>query len=67
MTKNRVAENKKGNTLERVAFFKNSLKNSCLGLSHHATPIYLAADLPKRLRNFSTRPPILSTDFWVPV
>jgi hypothetical protein len=23
--------------------------------------------LPKRLRNFSTRPPMLSTDFWVPV
>ena len=27
----------------------------------------LAAVLPKRLRNFSTRPPMLSTDFCVPV
>src|SRR3989338_8530496 len=31
------------------------------------TLAYLAAVLPKRLRNFSTRPPMLSPDFCVPV
>ena len=29
--------------------------------------VYLAAVLPNRLRNRSTRPPMLSTDFCVPV
>ena len=34
----------------------------------HQTVNYLATVvLPKRLRNFSTRPPMLSTDFCVPV
>jgi len=37
------------------------------GSGFHLNPYYLAAVLPKRLRNFSTRPPMLSTDFWVPV
>jgi hypothetical protein len=38
-------------------------------LGEHQCANYLAmvVALPKRLRNFSTRPPMLSTDFWVPV
>ena len=38
-------------------------------LGEHLCANYLAmvVVLPKRLRNFSTRPPMLSTDFWVPV
>jgi len=40
-----------------------------LPFGNHQCANYLAmvVVLPKRLRNFSTRPPMLSTDFCVPV
>ena len=41
-------------------------KPGCLSREAFAS-IYLAAVLPKRLRKRSTRPPMLSTDFCVPV
>jgi hypothetical protein len=57
-----------------IDFYKNfkqssrTKKNSLLtGCSCNANKAYLAAVLPYLLRNRSTRPPIVSTDFCVPV
>jgi hypothetical protein len=57
MTDNRACWAKKKQPELQAAFFIDSKFFAA----------YLAAVLPKRLRNFSTRPPMLSTDFCVPV
>ena len=51
---------KKGSAVNRAALLSGRLDAAAY---LEAAPVVL----PKRLRNFSTRPPMLSTDFWVPV
>ena len=53
-----LAPNKKGRPVARAAL---------LGGHQFANYLAMTVVLPKRLRNFSTRPPMLSTDFCVPV
>src|SRR4051794_18494976 len=53
----REGEMKKGSAVNRAA----------LDLERRAYAEAVPVVLPKRLRNFSTRPPMLSTDFCVPV
>lgn len=63
-------------TMAGVGWFTDKVKKKQLGTpgcllartqARGLILVYFAAVLPKRLRNFSTRPPMLSTDFWVPV
>lgn len=59
----RMGEKTKGSTEIRAALVAPHGAALC------AKTAYLedSAVLPNLLRNFSTRPPMLSTDFWVPV
>lgn len=56
---------KKGSTVSHCLLSCQDTKGTWLSSLHPVDPANYF--LPKRLRKRSTRPPMLSTDFWVPV